>query len=319
MKNPATEAEQASGRVSLAWVALAFSGIYWILESVRDVLAFGKGPLIQRLFYPDLPSVWSRLLIVAMIMAFGFYAQFLRKSFERSSERHEEPTGQSRVIWIGLAFVAAYWVLDSARNMLFFEKGMGGFVRELISPNVASLSVRLLAVSVIVLFSIYVQNLINERRQAEEAMQQSREELEAMVQQRTVELTRSNEQLRQEMDSRRRLESALWVSRRSFHDVVDAVSDGIVIVDQQNRVRFVNPTTETMLGRHTDELVGEAFVVPVKPGATSRLSLGRSGGEPVQVDLKVVQSEWQGEPARLILLRRCSASDEYDPEPNSWA
>jgi PAS domain S-box-containing protein len=101
--------------------------------------------------------------------------------------------------------------------------------------------------------------------------------------------------------------------------VVDAVSDGIVIVDQQNRVRFVNPTTETMLGRHTDELVGEAFVVPVKPGATSRLSLGRSGGEPVQVDLKVVQSEWQGEPARLILLRRCSASDEYDPEPNSWA
>ncbi|RPJ83248.1 MAG: hypothetical protein EHM18_14640, partial [Acidobacteria bacterium] len=74
-------------RINLIWVGVAFGAIYWVLESVRDVLAFHKGTLAERLFFPDLPSIWTRLVIIAMIVFYGLYAQSLRSGTKSGGSR----------------------------------------------------------------------------------------------------------------------------------------------------------------------------------------------------------------------------------------
>ncbi|GEM_PF-6354257 len=281
-------------RINLIWVGVAFGAIYWVLESVRDVLAFHKGTLAERLFFPDLPSIWTRLVIIAMIVFYGLYAQSLRSGTKSGGSRQS-----GRIILSGFVFALAYWILESARDAFMFKQGR--LLDQLVRPDIPDVSVRLLAVCMLVLFSVYVQNLINERRVAEESMRRSREELEKLVTERTTELAASNDKLRQEVDGRKRLEAALWISRRSFHDIVNATYDGILVLDSRSKVRFANAAAGSLLERRLKEVVGEDFQLPVQAGQVRRVTLPRGRGD-LPVEMKVLETEWQGEQALLVLL-----------------
>jgi PAS domain-containing protein len=298
VEEKATTGSGRANRVNLIWVGIGFGAFYWLLESVRDVLAFGKGTLAERLFLPDLASVWMRLMIICLIIFYGFYAQSLRTTIEARSGAKRG--AGSRLIITGLICAALYWILEAARDVFIFKKGT--LLGQLLSPDVAGLSVRLLAVSVIVLFSIYVQNMINERRLAEETERHNREILEKEVDERTTELKKANEQLRQEVEGRKRLETALWVNRRCFHDIVNATSDGIVIVDSTDHIRFANLAFENLIGRRKGDLSGETFVSPFESGEMGRATIMGADGD-TEVDMRVIQTEWQDSPARLVLVR----------------
>ncbi|HXK58757.1 MAG TPA: PAS domain-containing protein [Acidobacteriota bacterium] len=298
---------RAADRVNLIWVGVIFSALYWVLESVRDVLAFGKGTLMERLFYPDLTSVWMRLLIMFMIMIYGFYAQSVRTS--HCDPQSSDDNGRFRVVFSGLFLAIVYWCLEAARDVFIFNKGT--LVAQLFYPEAADLSVRLLAVSVLVLFSIYVQNLINERRASEALMRQRQEELEMLVEERTADLQKVNEQLRAEIEGRRRLENALWISRRSFHDIVNATTDAVVVVDKGHRILFANLSFENMSGRQVDELIGESFSLPLNVGQRSHVMVRNSGGA-TEAEMRVMESEWEGASAFLVLLHPLTTRSRVD-------
>jgi PAS domain S-box-containing protein len=68
---------------------------------------------------------------------------------------------------------------------------------------------------------------ITERKRAEEALQRARQELEKRVEERTAELVRVNEQLRQEIEERKQVEDALRY-RVEFEKLVSAISTKFV-------------------------------------------------------------------------------------------
>jgi len=284
-------------KVNLIWVGVGFGAFYWILESVRDVLAFGKGTLTERLFYPDITSVWMRLLIIGMIILYGFYAQSVRANIEDKASGKESP--RFPVVLSGFLFAAVYWFLEAARDVFIFKRGK--LLTQLIYPDAADLSVRLLAVCVLVLFSVYVQNLINERRAFEASMRKRHEELEKLVEERTSELRKANESLRDEIDGRRRLETALWISRKCFQDIVNATNEGIVLVDNAHKIRFANLSFEKMCGRKADEIAGEPFSLPLTVGQVGRVMVKNASGA-TEVEMRVMESEWEGSGVYLVLL-----------------
>jgi PAS domain-containing protein len=70
---------------------------------------------------------------------------------------------------------------------------------------------------------------ITERKQAEEALKQARDELEMRVAQRTAELQRINEQLHREIAERRQAEAHYW-------ELFENASDLVYTVDMQGHL-----------------------------------------------------------------------------------
>ena len=149
------------------WAGVLFSLIYWILESIRDVFVFEKGTILERLFFPDLMSILMRLLVICILMLYSAYTQSVKRRSEEKEFESSRKLAKSGVVGIGISFGALYWLLESFRDAFIFQKGP--FFKQVFSPDQMSIWTRIMAISIIILFSLYVQNLINESKKAEKA------------------------------------------------------------------------------------------------------------------------------------------------------
>ncbi|MEO5904207.1 MAG: ATP-binding protein [Gemmatimonadaceae bacterium] len=86
--------------------------------------------------------------------------------------------------------------------------------------------------------------------------------------------------------------------------IIERLPDGIVIVDPQGHIRFANPAGERLFNRTSDELIGTAFGFPVFAGETAEIDIVQRGGSAViHAEVRVVETEWECEPAKLVSLR----------------
>jgi two-component system sensor kinase FixL len=101
------------------------------------------------------------------------------------------------------------------------------------------------------------------RHRAERSLVHARDELEANVQERTAQLERSNQQLRQEVAERARAQAEI----RRQADLLSLAHDAIIVRDLESRVTFWNRgaeetygwTAEEAMGRVTHELLRTTF------------------------------------------------------------
>jgi len=100
-----------------------------------------------------------------------------------------------------------------------------------------------------------------------------------------------------------KVENELRASKASFHNIVEKSADGIVVVDRDGVMQFVNHAAEVLFGRKAKELVGELFGFPVMGGEVIELDVIRHGKEPGISEMRVVETEWNGQNAYLALLR----------------
>jgi PAS domain S-box-containing protein len=76
---------------------------------------------------------------------------------------------------------------------------------------------------------------------------------------RTFELEKANEEMRQEIAERRRVEKALLESESRFRTIIQEAAIGIALIDRQGRIIEGNPTLSAMLGYDDLELRGMEF------------------------------------------------------------
>src|SRR5687767_12961973 len=91
--------------------------------------------------------------------------------------------------------------------------------------------------------------------------------------------------------------------RASLRAIVERMADGIVIAGLDGVVRFSNPAAQVLFGRSGRQLEGTYLGYPAVAGESAEIEIVRPGGESVSVELRVVDIEWEGEPARLASLR----------------
>jgi signal transduction histidine kinase len=89
----------------------------------------------------------------------------------------------------------------------------------------------------------------------------------------------------------------------SLRTIVERMVDGIVVATLEGVIRFANPAAEQLFGRSSHELVGTPIGFPAVAGERAEIEVVRAGGTPVSAELRVVDIDWEGEPARLIMLR----------------
>lgn len=98
-------------------------------------------------------------------------------------------------------------------------------------------------------------------------------------------------------------EEALKKSRANFRRMIEKNADGIIIVDRNGVVRFVNPAGEALFGRKAEELLDESFGFPIVTDETTELEVIHRNNKTATVGMHVVEIEWEGDVAYLASLR----------------
>ncbi len=99
---------------------------------------------------------------------------------------------------------------------------------------------------------------------------------------------------------------ALRASEARFRRLIAKNVDGMVVIDRSGLIRFANPAAETLFARRATELVGEPFGFPMVVGETTELDIVSRTGDLVVAEMRVVETEWEGEAAYLASLRDIS-------------
>ncbi len=99
---------------------------------------------------------------------------------------------------------------------------------------------------------------------------------------------------------------ALRASEARLQLLIAKNVDGVVVTDRSGLIRFANPAAETLFARQASELVGEPFGFPMVVGETTELDIVRRNGDLVVAEMRVVETEWEGEAAYLASLRDIS-------------
>ena len=81
---------------------------------------------------------------------------------------------------------------------------------------------------------------ITERREIEEELRKYRDHLEELVEERTTELKRANEQLQDEIAERERAEEAYRESEANYRAIVEAFDGLVYVCSQDYRIEFLN-------------------------------------------------------------------------------
>ncbi len=67
-----------------------------------------------------------------------------------------------------------------------------------------------------------------------------------------------------EISDRKQTESALRESQARWYKLINNTADGILVVNREGIIRFVNPAAEILFGFLAKELLGESFGIPLE-------------------------------------------------------
>jgi PAS domain S-box-containing protein len=152
------------------------------------------------------------------------------------------------------------------------------------------------------------------RNQAEEACRKAHEELEKRVKDRTAELARITEQLKQELADHERAERALRESEEKYSNLVENSVTGIYI-DQDGKIVFANRKFAEIYGYARDELIGmesRMLVHPEDRALTDERRINRLKGEEVPSEYEARGLTKDG---RTIWVARRNARIVYQGRP----
>jgi len=106
---------------------------------------------------------------------------------------------------------------------------------------------------------------IAERRQAEEGLRRAHGELEKKIAERTSDLTRINDALKEEIEERKKTELALQKSEDKYRALVENLKDVFFNTDKKGVITYVNPAIESLVGKTPSKVLGKHFMELVYP------------------------------------------------------
>lgn len=157
---------------------------------------------------------------------------------------------------------------------------------------------------------------ITARKLLEDELRAARDELEARVMERTADLIATNERLINEINERRRAEAALRDSEARYRSVVENMQAGAVIL-QDGVIKFVNAYLANMLSHCPSDLLGRSarsvfgeMDYELVSGTAREVEVVTAGGKKVPVSYAVSAVNYEGKPAKLVVLRDLTREKE---------
>ncbi len=125
------------------------------------------------------------------------------------------------------------------------------------------------------------------------------------------ELQRLNQELKCKIEERT---TALVNSENRLELIVSNVSDGILIVDQQGKIVFANPSAAKTFKMQVEELTGQNIGVPNVLNNRFEIDLFTCDGKIEGSEMQVVLIEWESQTAYLISLHDITERQQAEQE-----
>jgi PAS domain S-box-containing protein len=103
-----------------------------------------------------------------------------------------------------------------------------------------------------------LEALEDERRHLKQTLKRAYDELEKRIEERTLELVRTNEHLKEEIEERKRAEEELQRTKDYLENVIDNSVDAIGIVDRHGRFILWNRRAAEIYGYRFDDMAGKS-------------------------------------------------------------
>ena len=92
-------------------------------------------------------------------------------------------------------------------------------------------------------------------------------------------------------------------TQANFRTLMETTGDAVVVVGADGLVRYVNPATEVLFDCDASAVTGKPFWIPIGGEGSREVSLPSSQGGNAVGDMRVVQSNWDGEGVMLATIR----------------
>ena len=133
-----------------------------------------------------------------------------------------------------------------------------------------------------------------------ETKNKAEQEAAAIIAQAKLTVQESIKGVRQHTKKRAERKTA---SEAGFCRVVTENAGGIIIVNRSGIVLFVNPAAEALFRHGSEGLVGSVFGFPTVAGETTEVDIISKGGETRVAEMRVVETEWEGQGVHLVSVR----------------
>ncbi len=103
-------------------------------------------------------------------------------------------------------------------------------------------------------------------------------------------------------------------SEARFRAMIENNADGVIIVNENGLVLYLNPAAEKILGLQAEDFIGVIFGYPIATQSAIELDLISKNGRPKIVEMRVARSEWDGSQAYIASLRDISVQKHLQKE-----
>ena len=161
--------------------------------------------------------------------------------------------GMTHLISIFTIWMPAYWVDASVKGITAIASAITAFMLWRLMPIALTMtSTKQLQKNI-----DQLQYEVKQRLQAESQLEELNNNLEAIVQQRTQELTNAVAELQHEIDRRKMIENALFKEKKQALVTLESIADGVITTDMNSNVTYLNPVAESMTGWTKEDAIGK--------------------------------------------------------------
>ncbi|MCM2268095.1 MAG: ATP-binding protein [Elusimicrobiales bacterium] len=100
-----------------------------------------------------------------------------------------------------------------------------------------------------------------------------------------------------------KIERKLKQRESRLEDILEKSPDGVMVTRKDGRVLFANHGAEAIFGHKREDLLKHAFTLEADSEKTVETELRRLDGRKMPLEVRAVETVWDSEPCRLVLLR----------------
>ncbi|MEW6068156.1 MAG: PAS domain S-box protein [Nitrospirota bacterium] len=160
---------------------------------------------------------------------------------------------ENKAILIAFGLAMFFWIFESSLHASIFHTG--AFIEQIFMPANHELWMRLVVVSLLIISGSICQIMLTSLKRSEQELKRHHVYLDDMIKERTTELEKINEDLANEIETRKQSENSLRENEEKLRTVIEASLDAILAIDSRARIILFNTAAEDLFKYSSEEIL----------------------------------------------------------------